>query len=166
MAQFQKVRISNFMSISIGIVYLWFGALKFFSNLSPAEELAKNTIDQLTFGIIRPDVAIILLAIWETAIGLFLIFNIRNRMVLNLAIVHIICTFSPLLFFPDKVFGEDAFSLTLLGQYITKNLIIFAALMSLLFEAKEAKGFAKKKRFKIPPLFLSQRYFLDQSAKN
>ena len=42
-------------SVALGIVFLWFGVLKFFPNLSPAETLAVRTIEQLTFGAVRPD---------------------------------------------------------------------------------------------------------------
>ena len=73
-----KEQISNnhILAITIGLVYLWFGGLKFFSHLSPAEDLAKNTIDVLTFGFIPSNIAIILLAVWETFIGVFLIINV------------------------------------------------------------------------------------------
>ncbi|HEX9616519.1 MAG TPA: hypothetical protein VGA03_03835, partial [Anaerolineales bacterium] len=39
-----------FLRIGMGIVFLWFGALKFFLGLSPATDLAVRTIDVLTFG--------------------------------------------------------------------------------------------------------------------
>lgn len=123
--------------ISIGLVYLWFGTLKFFSGLSPAESLAKNTIEQLTAGLIFPDVSIILLAIWETAIGIFLIFNLWYRLALKLAFVHIVFTFSPFLFFPELVWTEAPFGLTLVGQYIVKNIIILGVLFVLLWKEKE-----------------------------
>ncbi len=42
------------LRISLGIVFLWFGVLKFFPELSPAEELATRTIEVLTLGIVQP----------------------------------------------------------------------------------------------------------------
>lgn len=123
--------------ISIGLVYLWFGSLKFFSGLSPAESLAKNTIEQLTAGLIFPDISIILLAIWETAIGIFLMLNIWYRFALKLAFVHMIFTFSPFLFFPELVWTDAPFGLTLIGQYIVKNIIILGVLFVLLWKEKE-----------------------------
>ncbi len=42
----------TFLRISIGIIYFWFGALKFFHGYSPAEDLAINTINELTFGLV------------------------------------------------------------------------------------------------------------------
>ena len=116
------------LAISIGLVYLFFGVLKFFPDTSPADQLAKDTISQLTLGLIPPEVSIILLAIMETLIGLLLIARIINKAVIGLAVFHIVMTFTPLLFFPDLSFTEAPFVPTLLGQYIVKNLVIFCAL--------------------------------------
>ena len=38
------------LRVSLGIVFVWFGVLKFFPNLSPAQELATRTIAVLTGG--------------------------------------------------------------------------------------------------------------------
>lgn len=132
--QFSK---NNLLAISIGIVYLWLGALKFFPSISPAEDLAKDTINSMTFGLIPSHVSIFLLAIWETGIGLLLISNVYRKMTVSLALVHIILTFAPLIIFPDLVFNNGPFNLTLLGQYITKNIIILFALISIFKETKE-----------------------------
>lgn len=118
----------NILAISIGIVYLWFGILKFFPELSPAENLAKDTIHHLTFGLISPDVSIIMLAIWEISIGLLFIFAPLRRIVIIFTIIHMVFTFAPLLMFPELSFNEYPFSLTLIGQYIMKNIIIISAL--------------------------------------
>ena len=125
--------------ISIGLVYLWFGSLKYFSGVSPAEKLAQDTIDQLTFGLLLPEISIILLAIWETLIGVLLIFNIWYRFALNIAVVHILFTFSPFIFFPDILWTDAPFGLTLLGQYIVKNVIILGVLMVLLWKYKQSQ---------------------------
>jgi uncharacterized membrane protein YkgB len=127
----------NLISVTIGIVYLWFGSLKFFTGASPAEDLAKATIDQLTFGLMAPGLSIILLAIWETLIGLFLIGRFFEKLALKLALVHILLTFLPFLFFPELVFAHAPFQLSLLGQYIVKNLIILGVLIVLLKETNK-----------------------------
>ncbi len=119
------------LALSIGIVYLWFGTLKYFPNVSPAEDLAKNTIDVLTFNLIPSNVSIILLAIWESLVGVLLIVNIFRRTAIILALAHMAFTFFPLLFFTDQVFVNTPFHLTLLGQYIIKNLVIVAGLLAL-----------------------------------
>ena len=123
---------NSLLAFSLGMVYLWFGALKFFPDLSPAESLAKSTMHVLTFGLIPDTISIVLLAIWETCVGVFLIFNLYRRTAAFLALVHILFTFTPLVFFPGEVFNEGPLVLTLLGQYIIKNLVIVAALLSIL----------------------------------
>lgn len=124
----------RFLAISIGLVYLWFGVLKFFPHLSPAEDLAKNTITLLTLGKIPPNVSIILLAIWETLIGIFMLTKLFRQPIIILALVHMLFTFTPLLFFPKESFTLP-FVFTLLGQYIFKNLIIIAALITLYYQS-------------------------------
>lgn len=121
----------NLLAISIGIVYLWFGTLKFFPNLSPAESLAKNTIHELSFGLFSDSFSILLLAALEVGIGLFLILNIYRKIVIGAALFHMVFTFAPLVLFPSESFKELPFVPTLLGQYIGKNFIIVAALITL-----------------------------------
>lgn len=100
----KQISLVYILAISIGVIYLWFGVLKFFPNASPAEELAKNTIDILTFHLIPSNSSIILLATWETLIGLFLILNIWRRTTVVIAIIHIIFTFSPIFILTEQVF--------------------------------------------------------------
>lgn len=127
-----------FLSFSIGIVYLWFGALKFFPHLSPAEDLAKNTIQLLTFGMVPPEFSIITLAIWETVLGILFISNCCRKVAIIAAFIHMLGTFTPLFLFPDQSFTVNAFSFTLLGQYILKNLIIVGAL-GILYQLDRSK---------------------------
>lgn len=123
-----KISCFALLSIAIGIVYLWFGALKFFPHLSPAEDLAKNTMNLITFGYIPSQISIILLALWETALGVMFITNCCRRIAIWAGLIHMVCTFTPLIFFPEASFTQNAFTFTLLGQYIVKNLIIIGAM--------------------------------------
>jgi hypothetical protein len=102
--------------------------LKFFPELSPADGLAKHTITFLTFGLIPENISILMLAIIEVGIGLCLMFNFKLKIVVSAAIVHLILTFIPVLFFPNVTFGKAPFVLTLVGQYIIKNIVIISAL--------------------------------------
>jgi hypothetical protein len=125
---------NTLLSIAIGIIYLWFGALKFVPGLSPAEDLAKRTIQLLTFDIIPSSISILILACIEVVIGLCLIFNFYHKQIVKIAIIHLIFTFFPLFFFPEESFTLTILTPTLLGQYIDKNLIIIVALFTLLKE--------------------------------
>ncbi|GAA3570045.1 doxx family protein [Snuella lapsa] len=124
-------RINKFrlLSVSIGIIYLWFGGLKFFPELSPADALAKQTITFLTLGFMPEKISILMLAVLEVAIGLFLIFNFQIKKVVVAAILHLVLTFIPMLFFPEISFTKAPFVLTLVGQYIIKNIVIISALL-------------------------------------
>ncbi len=117
----------NLLRISIGIIYVWFGALKYFPNLSPADQLAKDTIHLITFGLIPNDLSILMLAIWETLLGALLVIGVWKRAVFYLLLLHMFCTFVPLFFFADLSFTNAPYAFTLVGQYIMKNLIIIAA---------------------------------------
>ena len=119
------------LSVCLGIVYLWFGFLKFFPHTSPAEHLAKDTIHILTFGLIPEQISYLMLAIWETVLGLLFLLNFRRKWVISLALVHMACTFLPLIFFPDISFQEGSPALTLVGQYIIKNFVIIGALITI-----------------------------------
>ncbi|WP_430965596.1 doxx family protein [Spongiimicrobium sp. 2-473A-2-J] len=132
----KRIYRNNLLAISIGLVYLWFGTLKFFPHLSPAEGLAKDTIDQLSFGFIPPDISILLLALLEVGIGLFLILNLFRKTIIIIALFHMAFTFAPLILFSEQSFNYAPIVPTLLGQYIGKNLIIVGALLSLLPEKK------------------------------
>jgi uncharacterized membrane protein YphA (DoxX/SURF4 family) len=115
------------LRISLGITFLWFGFLKFFPGLSPAQGLATETIRQLTFGLVQPDASIYLLATWETVIGLGLMFGVYLRAILFLLFVQMLGTLTPLVLFPFEAFTRIPYAPTLEGQYIIKNLVLISA---------------------------------------
>jgi uncharacterized membrane protein YphA (DoxX/SURF4 family) len=128
-------RITNWMArhglpllrISLGIVFLWFGVLKFFPGLSPAHDLAARTIETLSFGVVPATVSIPLLATWECLIGIGLLFGIFMRAVLLLLAVQMAGTVMPLVLFPSEVFTRIPYAPTLEGQYIIKNAVLISA---------------------------------------
>jgi uncharacterized membrane protein YkgB len=120
-----------FLRVSIGIIYLWFGVLKFFHGYSPAEDLAINTINKLTFNLVFQPANIYILAVWECTVGILLISGKWLRPALSLLFLHMACTFTPLLFFPGESFQHPPYGFTLTGQYIMKNIIIICAAMVL-----------------------------------
>lgn len=115
------------LRVSLGIVFFWFGVLKFFPGLSPAQDLALRTIDILTFGMMPASAAITILATWEMLIGLGLIFGVFMRATLLLLFLQMIGTITPVFFFPDEVFTRIPYAPTLEGQYIIKNLVLVSA---------------------------------------
>lgn len=115
------------LRVSLGIVFFWFGVLKFFPGLSPAQDLATRTIEILTFGQIQPNVSILILATWECLIGLGLILGIAMRATLLLLFLQMLGTITPLFFFPREVFTQFPYAPTLEGQYIIKNIVLISA---------------------------------------
>jgi uncharacterized membrane protein YphA (DoxX/SURF4 family) len=115
------------LRISLGLVFLWFGALKFFPGLSPAQDLAARTIEALSFGTVHANVSVPLLAAWECLIGLGLLFGIFMRATLLLLAVQMAGTLMPLVLFPSEVFTRIPYAPTLEGQYIIKNAVLISA---------------------------------------
>ena len=120
-----------FLRISLGIVFLWFGFLKFFPGLSPAQELAGRTIETLSFGVLTPGLSLPVLAAWESAIGVGLILGAWMRAVLLLLFLQMLGTLTPVVLFPQEVFLRVPYAPTLEGQYIIKNLVLISGALIL-----------------------------------
>ena len=112
----------KFLRIGLGIVFFWFGMLKFFPGMSPAEELVRNTIY-----FIDPDIFVPILAGWEALIGIGLITGKFMRVTLLLLYLQMPGTALPLILLPDLVWNIFPYGLTLEGQYIIKNLVLIGA---------------------------------------
>ena len=110
------------LRISLGIVFFWFGMLKFFEGLSPAEELVRNTVY-----FVDPDLFLPVLAAWESLIGIGLITGKFLRVTILLLFLQMPGTALPLLILPEKVWTVFPYGLTLEGQYIVKNLVLIGA---------------------------------------
>lgn len=118
------------LRVALGVVFLWFGALKLVPGLSPAQDLAARTIEQLTLGIVPPDVALPVLAAWEVLIGLGLLSGRFLRATLALLALQMLGTLTPLVLFPAETFTVFPIAPTLEGQYIIKNVVLVAAAMA------------------------------------
>jgi uncharacterized membrane protein YphA (DoxX/SURF4 family) len=117
------------LRVALGLVFVWFGALKFFPGLSPAQDLAARTIEQLTLGLVPSAVALPVLAAWEVLIGLGLLSGRLLRATLLLLAVQMLGTLTPLVLFPAETFTVFPIAPTLEGQYILKNTVLVAAAM-------------------------------------
>jgi uncharacterized membrane protein YphA (DoxX/SURF4 family) len=115
------------LRISLGVVFFWFGVLKFFPGMSPAHDLAARTIEKLSFGTVHSNVSVPMLATWECLIGLGLLFGVFMRATLLLLAVQMAGTLTPLVLFPSQVFTRIPYAPTLEGQYIIKNAVLISA---------------------------------------
>lgn len=115
------------LRVGLGMVFLWFGILKFVPGVSAAEDLAGRTIEILTFGLIDPSVSRIVLAGWESIIGLGLVTGYQLRATLLLLVMQMLGTLTPLVLFPAETFTHLPYAPTLEGQYILKNVVLIGA---------------------------------------
>jgi uncharacterized membrane protein YkgB len=113
--------------VSLGIVFLWFGLLKFVPGWSPAESLAGRTMHDLSGGRLSAQTAITMLAVWETLIGTGLLAGRWLRATLALLFLQMPGTMMPLFLYPREMFTVVPLVPTLEGQYIIKNLVLIAA---------------------------------------
>ena len=114
------------MRVALGAIFFWFGVLKFFPGMSPAELLAGRTIETLSFGLVSQQVALLILAVWECAIGLGLLSGRFLRATLFLLFLQMAGTITPLFIFPAETWVVFPVAPTLEGQYIIKNAVLIA----------------------------------------
>ncbi len=115
------------LRIGLGVVFFWFGVLKFVPGLSPAQDLAARTINTVTFGLFPAHLSVIVLAAWECAIGLGMITGKFLRVTILLLLLQMLGTLTPLFLFPDETWQVVLLSPTLEGQYIIKNIVLVSA---------------------------------------
>jgi uncharacterized membrane protein YphA (DoxX/SURF4 family) len=115
--------------IALGLIYLWFGVLKFEPGLSEAEDLARRTLAAVTLGLLSPNLCLYGLAVWECAIGVSLLLGRFLKVAIVLLFLQLIGTFLPLLLFPEETWKAFPFAPTLEGQYIIKNFALIASAM-------------------------------------
>ena len=113
--------------IALGVIFFWFGVLKFFPGVSSEEAIATRTIGVLSFGLLTPNVSRVLLATWECAIGLGLLSHKALRITLLLLFAQMLGTLLPLVIFPAETFVRIPVVPTLQGQFIIKNFVLAAA---------------------------------------
>jgi uncharacterized membrane protein YkgB len=109
------------LRLSLGVVFVWFGALKPLG-LSPANELVARTVVWFPPGVFLP-----ILGAWEVAIGVCLLLKPLNRVGILLLLLQMPGTMLPLVLLPEVCFVHVPFVPTIEGQYIIKNLVLISA---------------------------------------
>ncbi len=115
------------LRISIGIIFLWFGFIKYFPGLSPIEDLAVRTTRVLTFNLFSDSGMAAGLATLECLIGIGLLTGKFLRVTLLLLLFQLVGAISPVFIFPHEVFKIIPIAPTLAGQYIIKDIVIISA---------------------------------------
>ena len=148
-------KVGNWMSrrrtlclrISLGLVFLLFGAPKLIHGFSPAELLAGETLMRMSFGWLNPAFSVPALGVWECLIGFGLVAGSAEelsragnsfrellfRLTLPALFLHLAGTALPLVLMPGDFFGARPGEalLTLECQYILKNVVLVGAAISL-----------------------------------
>ena len=112
------------LSISMGLVFVWFGALKLVG-LSPAEPLIRDTLDFLPNTLVN--LLILLLAVWEVTIGIGFLSGKAKRIVLMMLMLQMAGAMSPLILAPERLWETFPLVWTLEGQYVFKDIILISA---------------------------------------
>jgi uncharacterized membrane protein YphA (DoxX/SURF4 family) len=115
------------LRVSLGAVFLAFGALKFFPGVSPAQELVERTTDILTFGLVPGPAALLLVAAAECTVGLCLLTGRAVPLAVCLLGLLLVGILSPLVLLTGRLFAGPHGAPTLEGQYVLKDVILVGA---------------------------------------
>ena len=110
------------LRLALGSIFLWFGALKVFGS-SPVA-----TLIQETYSFLPVSIFVLVLGVWEMIIGVGIILKRALRWVLILLGVHLLGTFTAILFNPNIFFVQGVpFCLTVDGEFVIKNVVLMTA---------------------------------------
>lgn len=107
---------------ALAVVFIWFGLLKVFK-VSPVADLVAQTVYWF-----EPTWFVPFLGVWETLVGLGLLLGKALRLVLFIFFLQMAGTFLVLILHPDLSFQNgNLLHLTVLGEFVVKNLVLLAA---------------------------------------
>jgi uncharacterized membrane protein YkgB len=119
------------LRLSVGAVFLGFGALKFFPGVSPAQGLSIKTIELLTFGLVPWRAGLVAIAALECFIGVCLLAKRWMRLAVWLLAIEFVGILAPLVLLTARLFSGPHHAPTLEGQYVLKDFILVAAGMAI-----------------------------------
>jgi uncharacterized membrane protein YkgB len=119
------------LRVTVGTVFLCIGFLKFFPDVSPAQDLAITTVELLTFGVIPGAVGLVAIAMLECFIGICLLANRWMRLAVWLLAAQLVGVLAPLALLTGRLFSGPHHAPTLEGQYVLKDIILVAAGMAI-----------------------------------
>lgn len=114
------------LRVSLGLVFVAFGTLKFFPGVSPAEALSVATLEKLSLGLLSGYAAQAVIAAMEVFIGLTLVTGKLLKTGLVVMTGALAGFFAPYVFFFTNLFPGAP---TLEAQYIFKDIVLAAAAM-------------------------------------
>jgi uncharacterized membrane protein YkgB len=113
------------LRLTLGLIFLWFGALKLFG-ASPV----MNILEQ-TYGFLPVKSLAAALGAWEVLIGVCLVFKWALRSALGLLCLHLAGTFVALSLAPSLFFQDgNLLRLTVEGEFVVKNVVLIASALA------------------------------------
>jgi putative oxidoreductase len=110
------------LRLSLGLVLVWFGALKIVGE-TPVADLVANTVYW-----VNPSWFVPLLGGFEVVVGIGLLLGRGLRVVLALFVLQMMGTFLVLVIQPDIAFQDgNPLLLTTEGEFVIKNLVLLSA---------------------------------------
>ena len=110
------------LRVSLGLVFVWFGALKVF-DVTPVADLVGRTVYWFD-----PDWVVPVLGAFEIAVGVGLLFKIALRATLAIFAAQMVGTFLVLILLPEVSFENgNLLLLTVEGEFVIKNLVLLSA---------------------------------------
>lgn len=111
------------LRIALGLVFVWFGALKIFE-VTPVAELVLGTIPFID----APAWIVPAMGVFEVGVGVWLMAGLGLRLLLPVYAAHMLATFGVLVVQPEVAFqGGNPLLLTAEGEFVVKNLVLLAA---------------------------------------
>ena len=115
---------------AVGVIFLYFGALKLVPGYSPAESLVMETIKTLTFDLVPGRAGVAFTGAIECALGVLLLTGWFRRLTIYVLGLELVGILAPLVLLPTRLFDSPA-APTIEGQYVLKDIILVAAGMVL-----------------------------------
>ena len=110
------------LRLSLGLVFVWFGALKI-AGETPVADLVADTVYW-----VDPSWFVPLLGVFEVVVGIGLLWGRLLRIVLALFVLQMMGTFLVLVIQPEVAFQDgNPLMLTTEGEFVIKNLVLLSA---------------------------------------
>ncbi|UVS78789.1 DoxX family protein [Actinokineospora sp. UTMC 2448] len=110
------------LRVSLGVVFVWFGALKI-TGTTPVADLVAGTVPWL-----EPTALVVGLGLTEVVLGIAMVIGRQVKWVALLVAAHLCGTFLTLVVQPSVAFQTgNPLLLTMTGEFVVKNLVLLTA---------------------------------------
>ena len=128
------------LRVALGVVFLWFGALKLFG-ASPVMNILEHT-----YWFLPVRSFAVAIGVWEVLVGAGLMSKRALRCALGLLCLHLAGTFLALVLAPALFFQDgNLLRLTAEGEFVVKNMVLMAA--ALVIGGHEVKPLRRAPKF-------------------